>query len=231
MTEHVFSVDAGALNVFLIVTEDGATLVDAGFPGTMAAVDDALLSLGRGLVDLSNVLVTHCHPDHAAGLAEIERETGAQSWMHPADAGLVRTGGAMRPFETTPGFRNRAIVHLPFWRARQTNEPAVVHHEVLPGETIPVAGGIEAIGTPGHTLGHLAFLWPRDGGVLFVGDAAKNARGLAPSPVYEDYAQGLEDLGTLAALEFETACFAHGAPIVGGAAGEFRRTWGRGGQA
>ena len=99
--------------------------------------------------------------------------------------------------------------------------------EVLSGETIPVAGGIKAIGTPGHTTGHLTFLWPQDGGVLFVGDAADHKRGLELSPIYEDVAVGVEDLRTLGQQDFETACFAHGAPIVGGAAGEFRKKWGK----
>jgi glyoxylase-like metal-dependent hydrolase (beta-lactamase superfamily II) len=95
------------------------------------------------------------------------------------------------------------------------------------GETIPVAGGSKAIGTPGHTVGHLVFLWEGDGGVLFVGDAAGNAKGLGVSPIYEDVAHGLEDLRLLGDLNFDTACFAHGAPIVGGAAEEFRSKWGK----
>jgi glyoxylase-like metal-dependent hydrolase (beta-lactamase superfamily II) len=75
-------------------------------------------------------------------------------------------------------------------------------------------------------LGHLVFLWPEDGGVLFVGDAANRVGRLKPSPIYEDFAQGLESLRMLGEQDFETACFAHGAPIVGDAAQEFRREFG-----
>jgi hypothetical protein len=45
--------------------------------------------------------------------------------------------------------------------------------------------------------------------------------------MYEDVAEGLENLRMLGEQEFETACFAHGAPIVGGAAQEFRTMWGK----
>ena len=38
ITEHVYSVDAGALSVFLVVLPEALTLIDAGFPGTMALV-------------------------------------------------------------------------------------------------------------------------------------------------------------------------------------------------
>ena len=34
--------------------------------------------------------------------------------------------------------------------------------------------GLQVIHTPGHCAGQVAFLWPREGGVLFVGDAAAN---------------------------------------------------------
>lgn len=32
VTEHVYRVDAGALDVYLIVVPEGITLIDAGFP-------------------------------------------------------------------------------------------------------------------------------------------------------------------------------------------------------
>jgi glyoxylase-like metal-dependent hydrolase (beta-lactamase superfamily II) len=227
VTEHVRRVETGDSSVFLIVLPDGLTLIDAGFPGTMAHVDEAVRSLGRRPEEIRDVLVTHCHPDHAGGLAEVKRATGAQAWMHPADAELVRAGEAFRPWKTAPGLRNRIFARLVIRRSPSSFEPVAVEREVLPGETIPVAGGITALGTPGHTAGHLAFLWPSDGGVLFVGDAANHRRRLEPATIYEDLAQGLESLRMLGEQEFETACFAHGAPIVAGAAQEFRTTWGK----
>lgn len=226
ITEHVFAVNADALSVFLLVLPEGLTLIDAGFPGTVAGIDAAVRSLGRRLEDIHDVLVTHCHPDHAAGLAEIERATGATTWMHPADAALTRAGRGFRPWEVSPGERNRAFAEGIIGACPPTYEPAAVRGEALPGEILPVAGGITALGTPGHTEGHLVFLWPGDGGVLFLGDAANNVEGLQLSPVYESVAEGLKSLRMLSRLEFDTACFAHGPAIVGGAAGAFRELWG-----
>ncbi len=226
VTEHVFAVDADALTLFLIVLPESLTLIDAGFPGAVDRVDEAVRSLGRRLTDIHDVLVTHCHPDHAAGLAEIEAATGARSWMHPADAVLARQGQGFRPWVVSPGERSRAFAEEVISLCPPTYAPAVVRQEAQPGETLPVAGGIRAIGSPGHTVGHLVFLWPEDDGVLFVGDAANNVDGLQLSPVYEDLADGLESLRMIAQLEFETACFAHGPSIVGDAAAAFRRLWG-----
>jgi glyoxylase-like metal-dependent hydrolase (beta-lactamase superfamily II) len=225
VTKHVLRVESGDASVFIISLPDSLTLIDAGFPGTMAFVDEAVRSLGRLPEDIKDVLVTHCHPDHAGGLAEIKRATGARVWMHAADAELVRAGQAFRSYEVTPGAENQAFVDEVISHAPDAYEACVVEKEVLPGEDIPVAGGIRALGTPGHTLGHLVFLWPGDGGVLFLGDAANNVDGLAPFPIYEDLAEGLRNLRGLGEHEFETACFAHGASIIGDASRVFRQRW------
>jgi glyoxylase-like metal-dependent hydrolase (beta-lactamase superfamily II) len=226
LTEHVAWASSGDLHVFLIVLADGITLIDTGFPGTMPIIAEALVELGRQPEDIHDVLLTHCHIDHAAALAEVKRATGARAWMHGADAALVRTGTSFRPWKPAPGLRN-------WWFARQIvkggpqqYEPAEVDEEVEHGDTIPVAGGIKALWTPGHTAGHLAYLWHGDGGVLFTGDAANNVRGLAGPPIFEDRALGLDSLRQLAFEEFEVACFAHGEPIVGGASAKFMAKWG-----
>jgi glyoxylase-like metal-dependent hydrolase (beta-lactamase superfamily II) len=229
VTEHIYRTQVEDLSLYFIVLPEGVTLVDAGFPGTVPLIEEALHELGLDPCDITDILVTHAHPDHAGGLAEVQRACGttggATVWMHPDDAAMVRKGEAFRPYAPAPGVHNRTFVEEVISQAPTTYEPASVDREVLPGEEIPVAGGITALGTPGHTAGHLAFLWQGDGGVLFVGDAAKNEDGLAPATIYEDFAQGLEDLAMLAGLNFEVACFAHGAPIVGGASDEFRRLW------
>src|SRR5436309_3233459 len=82
-----------------------------------------------------------------------------------------------------------------------------------------LAGGVRAIHVPGHCAGQLAFLWPEHGGVLIAADAAANVFGLAPSPLYEDLAEGMRSLSRLSAFDFEVACFGHGRPITTGAGG------------
>ncbi len=225
VTEHVYYVQNGDVKVFIIDQPGGLTVIDSGFPGTMALIDEAVRSLGRDPEDIRDILVTHCHPDHAGGIAEIVAATGARVWMHPADAKMVRSGTAFRPYEVAPGAENQAFVDEVISHSPGTFEAATVDEEVLSGEEMPVAGGTKALGTPGHTVGHLVFLWSGDGGVLFLGDAAKNVHDLVPSPIYEDFAQGLESLRGLGEYDFEVACFAHGDPIVGGAAKVFRQRW------
>ena len=116
---------------------------------------------------------------------------------------------------------SRVIVRLSSRRPVPRAEPIAVEHEVGDGEELPFAG-LRAVHTPGHTAGHLALLLPRDGGVLFVGDAASNMTRLDMGPIFEDPTEGRRSLAKLAALEFEVACFSHGRPIRARAAARFR---------
>ena len=62
--------------------------------------------------------------------------------------------------------------------------------------------GLQVIHTPGHCAGQVAFLWPGEGGVLLVGDAAANTFGASPVDLdcAEDLALGKRMLAKLAAL-------------------------------
>jgi glyoxylase-like metal-dependent hydrolase (beta-lactamase superfamily II) len=102
---------------------------------------------------------------------------------------------------------------------------APVDVEVADGEELAVAGGIRAVHTPGHTPGHLSFLLPRGGGVLFAGDAAANIirLGLPIGMFTADREQAKESIRKLASLEFEVACFGHGRVLKGEANLRFRR--------
>ncbi|MCS7062234.1 MAG: MBL fold metallo-hydrolase, partial [Anaerolineae bacterium] len=81
--------------------------------------------------------------------------------------------------------------------------------------------------TPGHSQGHVAFLWPHEGGVLFAGDIAAHIGRLGPSILYEDYAEGKRSLRRVSSLEFAIACFGHGAALLHNAQEHFRRCWRR----
>jgi glyoxylase-like metal-dependent hydrolase (beta-lactamase superfamily II) len=226
VTEHVIRIPMGDSSMFMIVRPDGLTLVDTGFPGSMPEVRAALAALGRRPTEIVDILVTHCHPDHAGGLKEIKEATGARAWMHPADAEMAREGRFFRPWKPAPGAEKEARARDVISLAPQTTAPVEVDEEARPGERIPVAGGVDVIGTPGHTLGHVVYLWSGDGGVIFLGDAAENRQGIDSATIYEDYEAGVRSLRSLAGLDFDVACFAHGTPIVGDAARAFKQVLG-----
>ena len=223
---NLYALDLGGVNAYLITAANGLTLIDTGSPGSAERLARELTSLGHTLADISQIVVTHAHADHAGGLAELQARTSAAVWMHPRDAALVRSGVAMRPStRPTPGLMNRLIYRLTIAQAPRTIAPARVDHEVEDGAVLPFAGGLRVIHTPGHSAGQIALLWPAHGGVLFVADAAINVAGLALFPAYEELAQGQTSLARLATYEFAVACFGHGRPITRSADQRFRARW------
>ena len=221
---HVYQVSFGMVSAF-ILDADELVIIDAGIPGSEKRILQALSELGRRPGAVQGLLVTHCHGDHTGGLAALQAATGAPVYIHPADAALVREGRSTRGFQPAPGLLPALLYRLAGGEDERRIQPVQVDYEINAGETLPL-NGVVAIHTPGHCAGHLAYLWPEQGGVLFAGDIAANMLRLGPSPFYEDFAQGMKDLQRVAHMEFTTACFAHGKAIPNGANRHFEKKWG-----
>ncbi len=220
----LWCVELGAVNAYLLEDGDGLVLIDTGSPGSAPKLLDAVDQLGRRPSDVHAVIVTHLHPDHAGALAAVLDATGAEAWMHPADAAEVRIGNGFRPYVTSSGILNWVLERLLIRPSPGHVDPAPVSHEVDEGDEAP--GGLRVLHAPGHTAGHIALLWPEHGGVLIAADACSNLPVLAPSVIYESIETGHRTLRRLAALNVEVAVFGHGKPIVGGAAEKMRAAFG-----
>ncbi len=224
----VYAISLGMVNVFLLDGEE-LVLIDAGVAGSESRILSAVRGIGRQPQDLKHILITHHHSDHVGSLLALQQATGAQIYMHEQDADAYSKGIMIRQVESSGGlFSQLAVASLNRQSARQpakTVPPAhaQVDHRLAGEETLPLAGGLRVLHTPGHTSGHIAFLWPQHGGVLFAGDLASHMVRLGYSILYEDFAGGQRTLRELGSLEFEIACFAHGGPILSGAAEQFRK--------
>jgi glyoxylase-like metal-dependent hydrolase (beta-lactamase superfamily II) len=167
--EKAWLVPLGFANGVLLEGDDGGlVLIDAGFPKHEAAIFDALTKLGRQPEDLRHLVFTHAHPDHLGSAAPVIKRTGAETWMHPTDIPLAASGGPFRPMRPSPGLAQR-IGYRVFWRPNEPVTPVHIDHEIRDGETLPLAGGREAIHTPGHCAGHVSLIW-QGGRLLIVGD-------------------------------------------------------------
>jgi len=218
----------GYVNAYLIAAEDGITLVDSGLTGQAGTILEAISSTGRTPADLKHILITHHHSDHTGSLASLVETTGAKAYVHSLDAGITR-GDAPVGRPNPRVFLGRLAGPLLMRLQPSRMPPVVIEREVADGDELPITGGLRVIHTPGHTAGHVSYLWPESGGVLFAGDAAANFRGLAP-PVgllggmfTEDPDQARESFRKLAELEFDTACFGHGGVLAGQPHAAFRR--------
>lgn len=219
----LFEISLGAVNVFLLETDDGLALIDAGFPNKADQILTEVRQLGKQPEAIRHIIITHAHPDHIGSLAALQRATNAATYIHPLDAPIARTGTGLRPLTPAPGLLTRILFWL-FIRPVDSLEGSPITHEVNDGDLLPIAGGLKAIHTPGHCAGHLAFLWPREG-LLFVGDACANFPSFGWSLGYEDLQIGRQSLKELAQLDFQLACFGHGRAFLKDASQRFRKRW------
>jgi glyoxylase-like metal-dependent hydrolase (beta-lactamase superfamily II) len=214
----VYGVGFGYVSAF-IVAADSLTLVDTGLPKKSPKLQAALAGVGKGRL-LKDVLITHHHQDHVGSLEAIA-PTGVTVWAHPADAVVIR-GDARPPRPASRGTMDRFGVKVAE-RFAPKAPPARVDREIADGQELPLGDGFIAHHTPGHTAGHVSFLY--SGHVLFVGDAAANMFGKLGPPfgLYsEDHAAVRASIAKLAALEFDVACFGHGRMLKGNACVAFR---------
>lgn len=219
----LFEVSLGMVNVFLLETDGGLALIDAGYPNMADTVLAAVRQIGKQPADIQHIIITHAHPDHFGSLAALQRATGATTYVHTTDAAIVRTGRGVRPIKPSPGLMSNILFRL-FIRPMDALEGARVDHELHDGDVLPIAGGLHVVHTPGHCAGHVALLWPQER-VLVVGDACANIPRLGLSIAYEDVELGKRSLAKLAKLDFDTACFGHGKALRGNANLRFRKRW------
>ncbi|MEO6019034.1 MAG: MBL fold metallo-hydrolase [Knoellia sp.] len=199
------------INGFIFRDDDGqVTLVDMGLKSHGPKVMAALAAVGSGPSDVTRLLLTHAHPDHAGGTAHVSRETGRPVDLHEADAEFLRSG--LSP-PRDDSLRIGALANR-LAGGRRAFEPVEVGQTFVDGQIVPVAGGLEVVHTPGHSPGHAAYLH-RESGVLITGDSIFNVRGLRwPIKSFcTNFVMTKQTAERLTTLDYTTAAFTHGAEL------------------
>ena len=160
IVDGVFELRVGFVNVHLVVVDDGVVLIDTGLPGRRAAprIQSALYGVRRAVGDVTVILLTHKHPDHTGGVAELRRRSGARVVAHEADAPVI-TGAAapvLKPVQRI------GAIFMPM------PQPSPVDDLLAGDSTVPVPG-FRAVHTPGHTPGGVCF-YAKDLATVFTGD-------------------------------------------------------------
>jgi metallo-beta-lactamase class B len=172
---NVYYVGASDITSYLIATPKGHIVLDGGFEQTAPMILANIRKLGFRVEDVRILLNSHAHVDHAGGLAELQRATGATLYASRGDVPQLARGGL-----DDPQFGNR----FPF-------TPVYADRIVEDGDRISLGGTtLTAHITPGHTPGCTTWTTRvRDHGrtldVVFVGSpSAPSEYRLTANPRY-----------------------------------------------
>ncbi|MCD9005364.1 subclass B3 metallo-beta-lactamase [Luteimonas sp. XNQY3] len=144
IADRTWQIGTAGLTALLVVTDDGAVLIDAGMPQAADALLANMARLEIAPADLRLLLSSHAHADHAGPFAALKRRTGAHLVANAESAALFARGG------TDDLHFGDDIAYPPV----QTDR-IVMDHEVVS------LGGIDfkVHFVPGHTPGSVALTW------------------------------------------------------------------------
>ncbi len=215
ITSNIYQIDLGAVNAYLI-EDNGLTLIDTGLKNNMDKIFSDIKKSGKNPTNIKQIILTHCHSDHAGSVAAIKKELKVPVFAHEIDAALIEKGIAHRPTTLTPGIINWLVYNFFVKKAENKVEAVIVEEKLKDNDVLPIAGGIQVIHTPGHCAGHISLLVKSEG-VLIAGDICSNIFGPDYCPVYEDRELGRKSILKAAGFSFDKAVFGHGNLLKDGA--------------
>lgn len=189
-----------AVNVYVIETDDGLTLIDGGWAiePSRKLLESSLRQAGHSLGDIRRFLVTHVHRDHYTQAVAVRREVGSHVSLGLGDKPTIdlihdetveedphlwvlRAAGAHDLAVMWERFTRDLSPDLTVWEYPDTWLER--DHTIAVGSR-----SLDAVSTPGHTQGHFVFHDP-GAGLLFAGDHVLPT--ITPSIGFEPVPAGL----------------------------------------
>ena len=147
---HVFGntyyVGTSELASILITSPEGDVLIDGGLPESAAEIEGHIDKLGVRLHDVKVILNSHAHFDHAGGIAELQRASGATVEALPWSARVIETG--------------KPALDDPQYGVLKSYPPASHVRVIHDGDTVRVGPlALVAHQTAGHTPSGTTWTW------------------------------------------------------------------------
>lgn len=159
----------GGVSSFLVHRPGSALLVDTGRKGSGKRILSRMAELNISPEQLSLIILTHAHYDHAGSAAEIRQRTGCRIMVHASEADRLRAGSTPLPGGTR--WKARILVGLGRVLVPGLGKYPPAGPDIEAGESEslePYGFPGRVIHLPGHTPGSMVVLM--EGGELLSGD-------------------------------------------------------------
>jgi metallo-beta-lactamase class B len=143
---NTYYVGPHGLSSILITSDSGHVLIDGALPESAQQIVANIRSLGFRIEDVKLILNSHVYFDHAGGIAELQRMSGARVLASPWSASVMKDGGVGR------GDPQYGTV-TPIAPIKNVEEL----HDGSPFWVGPIA--MTSHLTPGHTPGGTSWTW------------------------------------------------------------------------
>lgn len=224
VAEGVHRFGTQRINWYVVESDDGLTVVDAGLPAHRSQLDTWIDANGYALEDVEALVLTHADADHVGFAAELA-DRGIPVYCHPADRPLLE-GQPQGP----PSWFIRNLWHPAFFvyalemvrDGIRSVESVDDFEPIADGDGLPVPGEPRVLFAPGHTPGCCA-LYLEDRDVLLCGDVLATRdifTGQSGDPQLlgdadEDHVEARASLDRLEGLGSVTILPGHGEPWRG----------------
>jgi metallo-beta-lactamase class B len=97
MVANIYYVGTEDLATYLITDPTGHVVINSGLASTNEMILAGIRNLGFRIQDVRVILTNQAHYDHAEGMAELVRLSGAKVFATPPDAAILESGGKADP--------------------------------------------------------------------------------------------------------------------------------------
>lgn len=157
--------------IYLITGRD-CYLIDSGVAGSKKIIEEYMIRLGRKITEIKGIFLTHAHPDHIGGAAEIKRASGCKVYISDLEREWAEN--------IDKQFKDRPIPNF----YTLVKESVVIDEIIKNKDVFHLEQGltITVLETPGHSHGDISFVL-EEKGIIFTGDAILN---LDDFPIFVD---------------------------------------------
>ncbi|MEM1601485.1 MAG: MBL fold metallo-hydrolase [Sulfolobales archaeon] len=184
-------------NTYLVIGSKELALIDAG-----AGFDDSILKsiheLGFNPKEITKIILTHSHWDHAGGAKSLKEYTGAEIAIHEAGVKVLEEG---------------------LWPYKARFKPVKVDTPLKDGDIISVEPyKLQVLYTPGHSRDSVCLLLEHpEGKVLFSGDTVKSWGNIGVTNYETDFKEYKRSLERLSQLKIDVLLPGHEVFVVSNA--------------